>query len=179
MGIRLSMGKSIGACITELVVGILLLIDPFGFTSTVCVLLGIGMIGYSVLSLLQYFRAPTDEAIKNLELSRGLVFAALGLFFIFGNGLLIGILPTLTVMYGILMLILGTVKIQWAVDQLRLKVPRWYISAIDAALTIILAAIIIIDPFATDAILFKFIGISMIVSAVIDIASAFSVKQYL
>ena len=77
--------------------------------------------------------------------------------------------PILTVFYGVLTLVGGISKIQWAVDMYRQKQSYWYIEVLGAVLTILFAILILTNPFASTAILWTFIGISLIAEAIIDI----------
>lgn len=54
---------------------------------------------------------------------------------------------------------------------LRMKQKYWYISAISAALTIIFAVLVLINPFSAVASLWTFIGVTMIIEAVLDIVT--------
>ena len=71
--------------------------------------------------------------------------------------------------YGILTLVGGISKFQWTVDMYRQKQKCWYIEILSAVLTLLFAILILSNPFASTAILWTFIGISLIDEAVIDI----------
>ena len=75
------------------------------------------------------------------------------------------------------MLISGVTKVQWAADMIRLKRRRWGWMALSAAITIICAVVILRHPFAAAATLWMFIGLTMIVEAVIDIISAIFIRE--
>ena len=156
-------------CIAEAVIGILLLINPIGFTSGIIMALGLVLGILGIKELLGYFRAEPEIAAKDSGLAKGLLMTIAGIFCIFKAEWFIVTFPILTVFYGILTLIGGISKIQWAVDMYRLKQSYWYIEVIGAALTIVFAILILTDPFASTAILWTFIGISMIVEAIVDI----------
>ena len=81
--------------------------------------------------------------------------------------------PLLTVLYGILTLVSGVSKVQWAVDMLRAKQKYWFVEVISAVLTIICAILILTNPFTSTAFLWTFIGVSMIVEAVVDVIAFF------
>ena len=73
-------------CIAELLIGILLLIDPIGFTSGIIVVLGVLLTLLGIKSLVGYFRQDAEEASENSGLAKGLLFALLGLFCMFKSG---------------------------------------------------------------------------------------------
>jgi len=155
-------------CIFEILVGILLLIDPVGFTSGIIVAFGIVLAVIGAISLFRYFREDAETASQESGLTKGIIFVIFGLFCAFKSEWFIVTFPLLTVLYGILTLVSGVSKVQWAVDMLRLKQKYWYVALICAAVTLILAVVILWNPFATMTVTWIFIGISLIAEAVAD-----------
>lgn len=156
-------------CIAEAVVGILLLINPIGFTSGIIIALGIVLALLGAKELVGYFKADPDAAAEGSGLAKGLLCAVLGIFCMFKAEWFIITFPILTVFYGILTLVGGISKIQWAVDMLRQKQKYWHIEVLGAVVTIVFAILILTNPFASTAILWTFIGVSLIAEAIIDI----------
>jgi len=156
-------------CIFEILVGILLLIDPVGFTSGIIIVFGIVLAMIGVISLFKYFRMDAETAAQENGLVKGLIFAIFGLFCAFKSEWFIITFPLLTVLYGILTLISGVSKVQWAVDMLRAKQKYWFVEVIGAILTIVCAVLILSNPFTSTAFLWTFIGVTMIVEAVVDV----------
>ncbi len=157
--------------IGELLVGIILLIKPIGFTKTIIVSVGIILTVLGIMDIVRYFKNKPIDAAREKSLAKGLVFGLSGLFCVFNSDWFIATFPVLTVLYGVGFLITGLMKVQCAVDGLRLKVKYWYFAAINAVLSIVLAVIIINNPFTTVAILWQFTGIALIVASILDIIS--------
>ena len=160
-------------CIFEILVGILLLIDPVGFTSGIIVAFGIVLAVIGAISLFRYFREDAETASQESGLAKGIIFVIFGLFCAFKSEWFIVTFPLLTVLYGILTLVSGVSKVQWAVDMLRAKQKYWFVEVISAVLTIICAILILTNPFTSTAFLWTFIGVSMIVEAVVDVSAFF------
>lgn len=156
-------------CIVEVILGILLLIDPVGFTSSIIVVLGVLLTLLGIKSLVGYFRQDAQEASENNGLAKGLLFALSGLFCMFKSEWFIVTFPILTVLYGVLTLMTGISKVQWAIDMLRQKQQYWFIAIIGAVLTLVFAVLILCNPFSSTAILWTFIAVSLIVEAIVDI----------
>lgn len=156
-------------CIAELLVGILLLINPVGFTSGIIIALGIVLALSGLRHTVRYFRQDPQEAAKEDGLVKGLIFLVVGLFCAFKSEWFIATFPILTVIYGVATLLTSIVKVQWAIDMLRQKQKYWFVALIGAALTLILAVLILCNPFSSTAILWSFIAVSLIVEAVMDI----------
>lgn len=167
---------SVLLAVCEVIVGILLLIDPVSFTQSILTVLGVIFVVMGVVSVVQYFRASPVRAAAGKGLVRGCIEIALGVFCIANSGWFLAAFPVLTVIYGLGTLISGFVKLQWTVDMIRLRVKKWGLSAIGAALTIVCALIILGNPFQTTAILWMFAGAALIVEAIVDLIATFLMK---
>lgn len=158
-------------CIGEIVIGALLLINPVGFTSAVLIALGVLLAVLGAIRLIGYFRTEPEIAARGGGLVTGLLFLLAGLFCIFRWNWFVLTFPILTVVYGVLTLANGLNKLQGAVDALRLGLRYWYLAMIGAVVTLLFGALIVLNPFATTAVLWTFIAVSLIVEAVLDILS--------
>ena len=164
-------GWSILLSLCEAAVGVLLLIKPVEFSNGVLTLLGIVCCVMGLLSAVRYFRTPPVEAALQRGLASGLLCLALGVFFLTKKAWLLGAFPLLTVLYGVLMLIAGIGKVQWAVDMLRLKRRRWYWLAISAALTLLFALVVLMNPFSSTVVLWTCTAVFLIVDALFDLVA--------
>ena len=160
-------GGSILMCVLEILVGVLLLMDPTGFTSFIIIAAGAALILYGVISIVRYFRADAAEGALRQSLFKGLLLLLGGLFCVLRSKWFVDTFPLLTILYGIGLLISGVGKIQWMADMIRFGRKRWYLPAISAVLSLIFAAIILCSPTA----LWSFLGIVLIVEAVFDIVA--------
>ena len=162
---------SIFLCVFEAVVGILILFNPIAFTTGIIIAFGIVLLLMGIGSAIGYFRMEAAEAAETQGLLKGLILAAAGAFCAFRSHWFILTFPVLSVIYGVFILIAGLSKIQWTFDMLRMKRKKWFLAAISAAISIICAILVLNNPFTTSAILWMFIGISLIVEAVFDAVS--------
>ena len=156
-------------CLTEIIIGILLLINPVGFTSGIIITLGIILAIMGIGSIAGYFKTDPEEAAEKNGLAKGLVFVFLAFVCIFKTGWFIAAFPLITVFYGILILMSGISKVQWAVDMLRQKQKYWFIALIGAVLSLVFAALVQANPFSSTVVLWTFIAVSLIIEAIVDI----------
>lgn len=163
--------------ITEILIGILLLINPVGLTTWIIIIAGVILTLTGIVKIISYFRLPAEEAALRKSLAFGILAVLAGLWCMLRSGWFIALFPLLTTLYGLIVLISGVTKVQWAADMIRLKKRRWGWMALSAAITIICAVIILRHPFAAAATLWMFIGLTMIVEAVIDIISAIFIRE--
>lgn len=157
------------ACIAEVVIGVLLIIDPVGFTAGIIMTLGIVPAVMGIAGIVGYFRTPPEEAAQGSGLMKGLLLVGGAFVCLFKTEWLIAAFPLITAFYGIIILITGISKLQWAIDLLRLKQKYWYVALIGAALSILFAAVILMNPFASTGVLWTFIAVSLIVEAIMDV----------
>ena len=108
-------------CLAEILIGILLLINPLGFTSGIIMGLGVLLLVMGAMSVVSYFRTSAAEAARQQSLAKGLGLMLTGAFCALKSEWFIAAFPLLTVIYGVIILVTGLVRIQWTVDTLRLK----------------------------------------------------------
>lgn len=161
-------GKVIFVGLVELLIGILLFIDPIRFTSGILRGVGVVVLVYGGVCLLSYFTTEPMQAALEQTLSKGLLMILLGGFLTFMTERAISVFPLLTHLYGIIILIVGVLKLQQCVDLLRLKTSCWYLAGINAVLAIAFAAVILSDPFETAIILWRVAAAALIVEALLD-----------
>lgn len=155
----------------EILIGILLLINPIAFTSTIIIIAGIILTILGIINVIRYVSADAIEAMAEQSLFKGLILIIFGLFCAFRSSWFIVTFPVITVLYGLMILITGLKKVQWAFDFLRTKKKKWFIVGISAILSIIFAIVIICNPFSSTTILWRFIGISLIIESILDIVA--------
>ena len=160
---------SIVTCILEIVVGVLLLINPVGFTSGIIIGVGVLLTLSGIVSIVRYFIAEPVFAAQNQLLFKGLLSVMAGLVCITKHGWFLSAFPLLTVLYAAAMLIQAAAKLQKMADLRRLSMPHWYMPGIAAVLAAVLAAIILINPFSAAVAVWTFVAISLIAEAILEI----------
>ena len=161
----------IGMFLLEILVGVLLLINPVGFTSGIIMGAGLVLLLVGIVCIIKYFRAEPQEAAKSQNLMKGLIALLAGSFCALRSEWFVITFPVITLIYGVVILITGLGKIQWTVDILRQKKPRWFLCALSALVSTACGLVIIAAPFTTTAVLWMFTGIGLIVDACFDIVA--------
>lgn len=160
-------------CVVELALGILLLVNVENLMKFVVIVAGAAMIVFGIIWIIRYFRQDAAQAVLGYELTKGLIAIGIGVFCIFNTKRFIETFALFAVLFGLLVLLAGFIKIQTSVDLLRLKKSGWWLTAIGALLTIVFAIIILANPFKAVKALGIFIGITLIVEAVLDAVGLF------
>ncbi len=164
-------GNAIILCIIEVVVGILLLVDPVRFTAGIIIVAGGALMISGLLNVIRYFTSSPEEAAVGQLLMQGLIALLAGAFCAFNPGWFILTFPVIAILYGVAVLVGGLSKIQITVDMLRAKNSKWWWGAISAVISIVCALVIINNPFSSTVALWWFTGISLIVEAVFDLVT--------
>lgn len=157
-------------CLFELIVGILVLVDPLGFTAAIIVTAGIGLIILGLVCVVKYGSADPQAAAQGQYLLKGLLALSAGCFCAFRSQWFLG---AFGILLGAAIFAAGLAKIQIAMDMFRAENKRWYFGLVGAAISLICAVVILKNPFATTAALGIFIGVSLIVEAAVDAAMLF------
>lgn len=162
-------GNGILLCLFEVLVGILLLINPVGFTSGIITAVGILLLIMGVISIVKYFRAEALEAAASHALTKGLAALLAGAFCVLKTQWFLVTFPVLSAIYGVVVLMTGLGKIQVTVDMLRQKNKKWFWAGISAVISLVCAVVILSNPFASTVVLWNFTGAALIVEAVLDL----------
>ena len=152
-------------CLGELAVGILLLVNPEGFTQAIIMALGAAVAVIGVFNILRYFRTSPAQAAMERRLAYGLGQLVLGAFCLIKADWLVGLFPVLTRLYGAAVLVLALFRIQQFVDVRRLGLARGLVSGVSALFTLLYAAMVLFIPETT----WMFIGIMLLLEAAMDI----------
>lgn len=153
----------------QAVIGVLLLINPDSFTRAVITAFGIVMLIIGVTHIIKYFKRKNESLFPALRLTAGIISLIVGFIFTFCTSLIMGVFSLIAVIYGIILLVSGVFKMQ---DFFQAKKYEPYVPVViflSAAVSVILGIIIIINPFETALLVFRFAGISMLIGAAADI----------
>ncbi len=154
----------------ELILGVILLINPVGVTRAIIISAGIISLIYALVNIINYFKLDPVMASLRQCMFKGLAAAVFGGFCVCRSEWFIATFPVFTIIYGIGILISGLFKVQATADLIRLK-QKWGIVCFSAVISILFSGIILSNPFASTAALWMFVGISLIAAAIIDIIS--------
>lgn len=154
--------------------GILFLVYPDSSGRIICYILGGMLCLVGLLRVIEYFRMPVSLENYNLSLVFGLITIGLGAYILISPELLMKVLPTV---FGISVILDSLVKLQNALDMLRLKDRFWWITLIVAFITAGLGAVLLANPFKAMEALLQFVGISLIATGVLDLVALFTLSS--
>ena len=157
-------------CLFEMIVGVLVLIDPMGFIKGILAAAVIILMLIGLVWVIQYCRLEPKPAAKGQFLLKGQLALSAGCFCAFRAEWLLLTFPAFTFLLGVAVFVAGLVKVQLAMDMARVGNKRWFLGLIGAVVSLVCAVVILKEPFKTAEVLWAFTGVSLIVEAVVDAA---------
>lgn len=154
--------------------GVLFLVFPDSCSKIICYLIGGALLIGGVVSIVTYLKYGRDEPFSSFGLVRGTALVVIGVFILINPEFLIGFLSSIL---GIVLIIDGTLKLQYAVDLLRLKISGWMAVLILALAAVVFGVLILFNPFATARTLMYFIGISLMIDGVSDLGTMLYINR--
>lgn len=149
-----------------IVMGVLFIAFPDKSTTIICYATGIAACIWGFIRLVAHFKMETLDVFGSYGLVQGAALIIVGVAIIANPEYLA---KFITVAFGIIMLIDGILKIQYAIDLGRIKANGWVWVLVVAVLMIVLGVIAIVNPFSTAVTLMRFLGIILIADGISNI----------
>lgn len=162
----------------ELIVGILLLVNPEAFTKAVIIFFGIVMVVIGIVYIIRYLREKnTPQESKGTTLVLAIIALVIGLICIVLTNVIIGIFAMVAILYGVILIISGIFKIKAYHDSKKEGYSVSFLMLLSAVIAVVLGVIIVINPFTSFYLLWMFIGLALIIEAVIDLIAVIMAKK--
>lgn len=158
--------NSLAISILLIILALFLIFKPMQSLNFIMILLGIILTLNGIIHSISYFSTPNEYKMLSFELVQGVICVVLGLVFIFNPSL---INSFLTYIIGAWILIESVIKIQMALNLKSMQNSNWMITMLLGLLTLALAIVIIINPFATIAAVTTVTGIILLASEIMTI----------
>ena len=157
------------AAAVSLLLGILILIRPDTSALLLGYVLAVIVTVYGTVHTIRFFLAkqPTSP-FSAAGLPVGLTVLSLGIYLLVKPETLLAILP---IALGCLLIYLGFVSLQTALDLIRKRANLWYVPLIFALVMLVSGLIIYIDPFKAERGRMIFLGIALLLECAMQIAS--------
>ena len=140
-------------------IGVLLLIYP-GFTGkALCYLLAAVLITKGVFGIISRYRNKNLPSPVAFELIGNFMTALMGVFVATRSEFIISIIPFI---FGMFLLMSGLTSLQKTIMLKRMEYPQWKTGVVFIVIKLVLAAIILMNPFSTALTLTRFIGACLI-----------------
>ena len=148
-----------------ILLGIVALVIPETMQKTLGYLIGIVLIVAGLISIICYLLRDARENYYHNEFVFGILGIVLGAVVLYKVEIVISLIPFIL---GVLVLCSGCSKLQDAIDLKRLDYGSWLGLLIVAAINIILGVVLIYNPFKAAILLFRVLGVVLILSGAGD-----------
>ena len=148
-----------------ILLGIVALVVPETMQKTLGYVIGIVLIVAGLISIICYLLRDAKENYYHNEFVFGLVGMVVGAAVLYKVEVIISLIPFIL---GILVLFSGCSKLQDAIDLKRLGYGSWIGMLVVAVINIILGIVLICNPFQAAIVLFRVLGVGLIISGVSD-----------
>ena len=162
--------QTLAAALCIIAIGLIFVIYPGTALDTLVRVLAAAALVVGAIKTAGYFLIKNADRPSRGSLALGLLIFIFALFFLIKPQLIVSILY---VLIGFALLLDGMLQLQSAMDLRRFRSNKWVIVLALSALTILLAFVVLLDPFSTAKTLVMVSGIFLIVSGVTDLISLF------
>ena len=160
-------------CVLFVITGVVMLIWPHLTLDLLGLVLGVGMLVVGIAHILIYFTKDNLGSVLQPDLTVGVILAAFGAFMLMHMDFVPMILPFGA---GILLLIGGITKVQYAIDMKRLYFSKWMTLLVFAGILTLLGVLLLYNPFK-DNVLIYFIGSCLILDGLLSIVSVLMITH--
>lgn len=157
--------------IVTLILGIVLAYSPEGSIKVITGIIAVLFILIGVLQLIDYVKQSKAEKMMSLSLILGILLTAVGVF-LFIN--LESLASFVTTLIGIAILIKSLFKLQFAFNIKDIS-DKWFYNLIVGIVGVLLAILILANPFHSASLFLRIIGIIFIVGSIIELVETLMV----
>ncbi len=157
--------------IVTLILGIVLAYSPEGSIKVITGIIAVLFILIGVLQLIDYVKQSKAEKMMSLSLILGILLTAIGVFLFINLESLANFVTTLI---GIAILIKSLFKLQFAFNIKDIS-DKWFYNLIVGIVGVLLAILILANPFHSASLFLRIIGIIFIVGSIIELVETLMV----
>ena len=150
--------------------GIFLLLKPETAINIICYVLGVILVLWGVVSIIQFFSDKNSTSYLSLNFIFGAFVFIFGIIILIKPSIIASIVPLLL---GVWMVINGVTKLSYSLSIY--KTSKNMLSIIGSIFIIVFGVTLIFNPFEGAKGLTQIIGISLIVYSILDLIESFSI----
>lgn len=166
--------SSIITSLILLILGVLLIFESEATILSISYIIGGCLIAIGLTAIINFFRTKIKDSFTELNIVYGTVTTIAGILII-ANPYVIG--SFIPIVIGIGIIINSAMKLQYAFELKNIHNNMWKATMIISIISTLCGIILLFNPFAGAVILTKIIGGFIIVYAVLDIFSTYTIKK--
>lgn len=166
--------SSLATSIILLVVGLLLLFKSDDTIIALSYIIAGVLLVLGIIAVINFFRESSINPFNDLNIVYGIVTIILGILIISNPMAIATFIPFVV---GLVILISSSIKLAYSIELKDNEDEVWRPTLIMAAISALCGILILFNPFKTSVIVFKIIGIFIIIYAILDIISIYQIKR--
>ena len=148
------------------IIGIIDLVNPEKMLNIIAYALGISAIICGLVFIIVYVARDVKYNLNNNDFLSGLIAVVVGIVILIKWQQFMELVP---IVLGVLIIVSGCIKLQDAIDLKKLDHPAFLMMLIVAIVFIIFGSILVANPFKSEIILMRIIGVSLIIAGMTDL----------
>ena len=148
------------------IIGIIDLVNPEKMLNIIAYALGISAIVCGLVFIIVYMARDVKYNLNNNDFLSGLIAVVVGIVILIKWQQFMELLP---IVLGVLIIVSGCIKLQDAIDLKKLDHPAFVMILVIALVFIIFGAILVANPFKSEIILMRIIGVSLVIAGMTDL----------
>lgn len=156
----------VAASLVYVVLGLVLILFPDLTTSLLCTAVGLLLLAYGLTAVISFFAQSGGSYSFQFDMIVGVFAALLGGVFLLWPHWILSFLPTI---FGIYILIDGLTNLKRGLDMRSYGYAGWTTTLVLSAISLVLGAVILWNPFSTHLLLVRIIGASFLYEGVSDL----------
>lgn len=156
------------------VLGILLIFESVATILSISYIIGGCLIAAGLTAIINFFRNKIKDSFNELNIVYGIVTSIAGILIIKNPHVIGSFIP---IVIGIGIIINSAMKLQYAFELKNIHNHMWKVTMIISIISTLCGLILLFNPFAGAVILTKIVGGFIIIYALLDIFSTYTIKK--
>ncbi len=152
-----------------MIIGIIDLVNPERMLNIIAYALGISAIIGGLIFVIMYLARDVRRNLGNNDFLNGVVSIVVGIVILLKWKELMSIVP---IVLGVLIIVSGCIKLQDSIDLKKLGHPMFTAMLIFALVFIIFGAVLVANPFESEILFLRLIGVSLIIAGMTDLVAS-------
>ena len=166
--------SSIITSVVLLVLGLLLFFQSEATIVVISYVIGGILVALGVLAIIKFIQGTNKEGKNELEIVYGVVTVILGILIIKNPEAIASVIPLIL---GVAIVISSATKLQYAFELRANKNKLWKATMFVSIISTLCGVILLFNPFKGAVVFTKVVGMFIIIYALLDIISTFTIKR--
>lgn len=166
--------SSLITSVVLLLIGVLLLFKSDDTIVALSYILGCILLVLGIIAIVNFFRKSSIDSFNDLNIVYGIVTIILGVLIITNPTVIATFIP---IVVGLGIVISSSIKLAYSIELKNDNDDLWKSTLVMAAISALCGVLILFNPFKASVLVFKIIGVFIIIYSILDIISIFQIKK--